>query len=202
MNEWIKFQYTFKNCGAFAFWMSKTLLSRCSRRFRYFCDFDFFYDLCGLKSVLVTFRVHHENLTLEHASHHPNPIFKFWHLTSWPRLTLTRRYHILRRVLEISQTRSKQFHRLSFNLIRLWLPKLSMVVKILTYDRTCDVINDLQIKLSNIFGGFMPGTMKCRFRIEDRPSNLANSRGPTPSPSQGGNVCSMYILWITQRSVG
>ena len=53
-----------------------------------------------------------------------------------------------------------------------------MTVKNMINDLTCDVINKLQIKLYNISGRFIPGTIRCRFlhiavyRLEGRPPSL------------------------------
>ena len=41
-----------------------------------------------------------------------------------------------------------------------------------TFDLTYDVINDLQTKFRNIFGKFLPGTIKCRSQIENRSSSF------------------------------
>ena len=76
------------------------------------------------------------------------------------------------------------FHRLYFNLMRLLCPAKPAMTKSkkLIFD-TCDVISDLQTKFCRIFGKFKSGAIKCHFRIENRPSGLADSTGAeTPPP--------------------
>ena len=46
------------------------------------------------------------------------------------------------------------------------------MVKNLAFEVTCDVISDLQIKIHNIFGEFMPGTVKGHFQTDNLSSNL------------------------------
>ena len=58
-------------------------------------------------------------------------------------------------------------------------------VKKLTFVLTYDVISDLQLNFRNIFGKFLPGDIKCPFRIENRSSSLSDRRG---RHLQGGRV--------------
>ena len=81
------------------------------------------------------------------------------------------------------------FHRLYFNLIRLLYSAKPAVTnpQKLTFILTYEVIIDLKIKVCNIFGKFKPGSIKCRFPIENMSSSLADSRGggrnaPSPPP--------------------
>ena len=82
------------------------------------------------------------------------------------------------------------FHRLYFNLIRLLCPaKPAMTKSKKLFFDTCDVISDLQTKFCWIFGKFKSGAIKCHFRIENRPSILADSTGAeTPPPPSAGRV--------------
>ena len=75
------------------------------------------------------------------------------------------------------------FHRLYFSLIRLLCPaKPAMTKSKKLFFDTCDVISDLQTKFYWIFGKFKSGAIKCHFRIENRPSSLADSTGLTSPP--------------------
>ena len=61
---------------------------------------------------------------------------------------------------------------------------------------TFNPIYDLHIKFCNIFRQLKPGSIKCRFRIENRSGSLADSTGETPYceiPS-GANWCGTEII--------
>ena len=61
-------------------------------------------------------------------------------------------------------------------------------VRNLTFDPTCDVVNDVLINFRNIFGKLKPGAVKYRFRIENRSSSLAESKGEFRPPPHGPGI--------------
>ena len=106
--------------------------------------------------------------------------FEFDFLTSWPWMTLN--WHKLLKYLgeslKLSQTQSKTFHLLYFNLIRLLCRRSEQlqIFKDLTFDPACDVISDVQIKMFHHIRKYQAQAIKCCFRIEHWSIGLADSR--------------------------
>ena len=75
--------------------------------------------------------------------------------------------------------------------------------RVLTLTRPVTSSVTSQIKFCNIFRNFKPKAIKCRFRIQNRPRSLADSRGkggkshpPAPSGRMSGNTPSGRGLMI------
>ena len=106
--------------------------------------------------------------------------------------------------LKVYQIRSMSFHRLYFNLVLLLCPARPVMTDSpkLTLDPACDAISSVQIKLCNIFGMFEPGSIKCRFRIQNRSSSLKDGKETTPHRrSWSGSIPSGRRLKRLSRSI-
>ena len=102
-------------------------------------------------------------------------------LTWWPLMTFI--WHKAtkdlggRGFLEVSQTRSTSF----LGFLSIWYGCFAWRSQ-QGQKKTFDSPVTSRIKFCHIFERLNPGAIKCRFRIENRPSSLAYSRGPKFPP--------------------